>query len=172
MRERAAVEMALAEEVLRFYGKLRIMARGSSMIPTIFPGDILFVERDPLARLRPGQVVLASRGGRFFAHRVVRLTALGGFARVIVRGDALRGDDPAFLHEEILGRVTGIIRGQKRIDLSGERNPNGSRILQWAVRNFDGIAAGLLWYHSLRSRVSAPVRETRTRFPAKLAECL
>jgi hypothetical protein len=172
MQERAAVEMALAEEVLRSYGRLRIMARGSSMVPTIFPGDILFVERDPLARLRPGHVVLASRGGRFFAHRVVRLTALGGSPRVITRGDALPGDDPAYFREEVLGRVTAVLRGRKQIELEGEDKRKGRRIFRWAVRNSDAIVAGLLWCHSLRSRASAPADETRATISAKLAECL
>lgn len=172
MQERTAIEMALAEEVLRSYGRLRIMARGSSMIPTIFPGDILFVERDPLARLQPGHVVLASRGGRLFAHRVARLTALGGAPRVITRGDALDADDPAFFHEEILGRVTSVIRGRKQVELGGRDGLKSLRICRWAVRNSDAIALGILWLHSLRSRIAAPADEGRKRIPVKLAECL
>jgi len=171
MQGRAAIETALAEEVLRSYGKLRIMACGSSMIPTIFPGDILFVERAPLARLRPGHVVLASREDRFFAHRIVRLTALGGPPRVITRGDALLWDDPAFLGEEILGRVTTVVRGRKQIELGGEEGLIGKRILQWAIQNSGGIAAGVLWCHSLRGRILAPVRETRASIRARPAEC-
>lgn len=172
MQERAAVEMALAEEVLRSYGRLRIMARGSSMIPTIFPGDILYVERDPLARLRPGDVVLASRGGRFFAHRVSRLTALGGAPRVITRGDALQEDDPAFLHDEILGRVMAVVRGQRQIELAGEDDLNGKRLLRWAIRNSEIIMTGILWCHSLLSRTTGTAHKASVRIPAKLAECL
>ncbi len=172
MQERTAIEIALAEEVLRSYGKLRIVARGSSMIPAIFPGDILLVERDPLARLRPGHVVLASRGGRFVAHRIARLTAIGGAPRVITRGDALRADDPAFSHEEILGRVTSVVRCRKQIELGGPVDLKSSRFLRWAVRNWDAIATGVLWLHCLRTRISSPAREARTRIPAKVAECL
>lgn len=172
MQERAAIEMELAEEVLKAYGRLRIMARGSSMIPTIFPGDILFVERDPLARLRPGDVVLASRGGRFFAHRVARLTALGGAPRVITRGDALNEDDPAFFHDEILGRVVVVVRGQKHIELVGDDGLKGKRLLRWAIRNSQSIVAGVLWCHSLVSRTRGTAHEASVRIPAKLAECL
>jgi signal peptidase I len=171
MQGRAAVEMALAEEVLKSYGKLRIMARGSSMVPTIFPGDILFVERDPLARLRPGHVVLASREGRFFAHRVVRLTALGGPARVITRGDALRENDPPFSREEILGRVTALIRGQRQIELAGEDDLNGKRILQWSVQNSERITASVLWVHARLNPTLASPASASTGVPAKLAEC-
>ena len=172
MQERAAIEMALAEEVLKSYGRLRIMARGSSMIPTIFPGDVLLVERDPLARLRPGDVVLASRDGRFFAHRVSRLTALGGAPRVITRGDALQEDDPAFRHDEILGRVMAVVRGQRQIELAGENDLNGKRFLRWAIRNSESVMAGILWCHSLVSRTTGTARKAPARVPAKLAECL
>jgi Peptidase S24-like len=171
MQERAAIEMELAEEVLKSYGKLRIMARGSSMVPTIYPGDILVVERNPLARLRPGHIVLALRGGRFFAHRVARLTAVGGPPRVITRGDALREDDPAFLHNEILGRVMSVVRGDRRIELGGEDDLIGRRILQWAVRNSDGVTAGLLWLRSRINQTTAPDRRPSVEIPAKLAEC-
>jgi hypothetical protein len=172
MQKRAAIEMALAEEVLKSYGNLRIVARGSSMIPTIFPGDILFVERDPLARLRPGQIVLASRGGRFFAHRIARLTALGGAPRVITRGDGLLDDDPAFFHEEILGHVTSVVRGQKQMELGGPDDLKRSKVLRWWIRNSDVVATGVLWLHSLRSRGLSRLGEARTRIPDKLAECL
>ncbi|MGD0956827.1 MAG: S24/S26 family peptidase [Candidatus Acidiferrales bacterium] len=172
MQDRVAVDIALAEEVLKSYGKLRILARGSSMVPAIFPGDILLVERDPLGRLRPGHIVLASRGGRFFAHRVVRLTALGGPPRVITRGDALPENDPPFLDEEVLGRVTALVRGEKRIELKNENDLTGKKLLRWAVRHSDGVAAGLLLGHSLRSRITTPPGKTQTKFPGRLAECM
>jgi signal peptidase I len=172
--ERAAVEIALAEEVLRTYGKLRIVARGSSMIPTIYPGDILLVEHDPLGRLLPGDVVLASRANRFFAHRVVRLTALGGKPRIITRGDALAENDPPFLDDEVLGRVTALVRGEKRIELAGQEDLERKKLLQWAVQHSDGVAAGLLWYRSLVEGISeAPGKaQTRTKLQGRLAECL
>ncbi|MFZ1204654.1 MAG: S24/S26 family peptidase [Candidatus Acidiferrales bacterium] len=171
MQERAVIDMELAEEVLRSYGRLRIVARGSSMVPTIFPGDVLFVERNPLARLQPGDVVLASRGGRFFAHRVVKLTALGGPPRVITRGDALRENDPAFSHDEILGRVTSVTRGGSHISLAGEDDLNGKRLLQWAIRNSESVAAGILWWHARASTTVRVARTTSIRVPARLAEC-
>jgi len=163
--------MALAEEVLRSYGRLRMVARGSSMVPSIFPGDVLVIKRDPLARLRPGQIVLASRDGRFFAHRVVRLTALGGRPRVITRGDALRQNDPAFVQDEILGRVTAVIRGQKHIQLVGEGDLRGKRILRWAIRNSERITAGVLWLHALLSGKRAATSAPSVQVPAKLADC-
>jgi signal peptidase I len=172
MQDRGAVDLALAEEVLKSYGKLRILARGSSMVPTIFPGDILLVERDPVGRLRPGHIVLASRGGRFYAHRVVKLTALGGPPRVITRGDALRENDPPFLDEEVLGRVTALVRGQEQIELENEDEPAGKGLLQWVVRHSDGVTAGLLWRHSLRGRIASPPGKTQSRFAGRLAECM
>lgn len=170
--KKAAVEIALAEEVLRSYGKLRIVARGSSMIPTIYPGDILLVEHDPFARLLPGDVVLASRANRFFAHRVVRLTALGGKPRVITRGDALIENDPPFFDEEVLGRVTAVVRGEKRIEFSGQEDLGRRRVLQWAVQHSNGVASGLLWYHNFRERATTASDRAQTKLQGRLAECM
>lgn len=167
IEERAAVETTLAEEMLRSFGRLQVIARGSSMIPTIYPGDVLLVERQPFMRLRPGRIVLAFREGRFFAHRIVRLTALGGPPLVITRGDALRDSDPAFFHDEILGDVTALFRGRKRIELGGEKDQRGNRFLRWAVRNYAGAAAALLWCHARWNSLGGrPIRG-----PRKLAEC-
>lgn len=171
MPERAAIETALADEVLRSFGKLQMIARGSSMIPTIYPGDVLLVERQPFMRLHPGRIVLALRDGRFFAHRIVQLTAVGGPPLVITRGDALREDDPAFFHDEIVGGVKAVLRGRKRIELDSEVAPGWKRSLRWAVRNFKGIGPGLLWCHARLHRARMPARDPSVRTPTKLAEC-
>jgi phage repressor protein C with HTH and peptisase S24 domain len=59
----------LAVEVLQKTGVLRLTAFGYSMLPTLFPGDILTVKAELLPAIQTGDVVLFTRQGRFFIHR-------------------------------------------------------------------------------------------------------
>ena len=168
---RPEAEIELAAEVLRSFGELRFVAHGSSMLPEIYPGDALLVSRMPAASIRCGQVVLASRDGRFFAHRVIRTLEIEGRALLVTRGDALIDEDPPLAEDQVLGRVTAVIRGQKRIEPAAEPS-TGRKLLAWAVRNSDGLATWLLRWNSLRNRIARRLGVARTKTAGELAECL
>ena len=143
----------LAAEVLREFGEFEFVAWGSSMIPAVFPGDTLIVRSDTPASMCPGDVVLLARARRFYAHRLVNKTEEEGSMRLITRGDALSQDDPPFAQAEMLGRVAGVIRRGKRIDL--ERHPGkAQKMLRWTVQHSDFATKWLLRWHSLRGRLA------------------
>jgi signal peptidase I len=168
---RAEVTLVLATQVLRTFGELRFVARGSSMIPTIYPGDILLVARQPAANVGCGQVVLTSRGGRFCAHRVIRKMEEGGRQALITRGDALVDEDPPVSEHDLLGRVTAVVRGRKRIELA-EKQRAGKKLLRWAVRHSDVLAAWLLRWNSLRTRIARNPRVARAESSEEFVECI
>lgn len=157
-REEAVV--SLAAEVLRKFGEFEFVARGSSMIPSVFPGDTLIIRKETPESARAGDVVLCARGERFYAHRLVRKTEENGMMRLITRGDALDQNDAPFAESELLGRVAVVIRRGKRVDPS-ERRGAGLRTLGWIARHSDFGAKCLLHWHALRggpSRNSRPAR--------------
>ncbi len=66
-------------EVLRSFGAARLAVTGTSMLPAIWPGDVLEVRRQGVGDAQRGDVVLFLRDGRLVAHRVVeRLDREGG----------------------------------------------------------------------------------------------
>ena len=77
-----------AADVIRRFGALRLRVNGFSMPPSIWPGDIASVSR--VVAYRPGDVLLFSRNGRLFVHRVVEMS--GG--AVVTRGDSMLDADP------------------------------------------------------------------------------
>lgn len=70
---RRTTECVLAAEVLLKYGKLRFRAHGVSMLPTVWPGDVLSVTSLGSSTLLPGEIVLYRRQGTLVAHRLVRV---------------------------------------------------------------------------------------------------
>ena len=95
----------LAAESLRASGTLRLRVRGESMLPTIWPGEMVEIARCSADEAHRGDVVLALRDGRFFLHRLVERVP-GGF---LLRGDSMPATDPEFSSAELLGRVSGAM---------------------------------------------------------------
>jgi signal peptidase I len=134
----AAIESAseLAAEVVRTFGEVRLRVFGTSMVPSILPGDLVSIHRAGVQDISPGEVVLFFRHGRLFVHRVVDRQAAvttdsPGEPRLITRGDRLRQDDPAVSSSELLGRVVSIERDNQRIEFQARRaNPMMVRMLQ------------------------------------------
>jgi len=97
-----AARSALAVDSLRASGRLRLQVRGESMLPTLWPGDVVEIASCSLEDARPGEIVLAFRDGRLFLHRFLARGEFGGF---LLRGDSMPGPDPEFPSEALLGRL-------------------------------------------------------------------
>ena len=98
----------LAGDIVRTFGEIRLRVFGTSMVPSILPGDLISIQRASLSEISPGEIVLYSREGRLFAHRVVARAGSHDDPRLITRGDRLSHNDPPVSSSELLGRVTSI----------------------------------------------------------------
>jgi hypothetical protein len=122
------LEGELFLEALKSAGQARLAVTGTSMLPSIRPGDMLEVHRQGMEAILPGDVVLFLRTGGFAAHRVVERVIGPERTLLITRGDALRVPDPPVTPEELLGRVTAILRGGRRLD---PRLTRRARVASW-----------------------------------------
>lgn len=112
-----SLRQALFADVLRQFSTARLVVTGASMLPAIWPGDVLTIQRNELAELRAGEIVLAQRDGKLIAHRVK--SAVGD--RLITQGDSMPQCDPPFTASEILGRVVSILRDGRNIPVEQSR---------------------------------------------------
>ena len=113
---RNEVHCALAAETLRKSGKLRFRAVGSSMVPVIWPGDILEVRSVEFSTIEIGDVVLFSRGQSLCAHRVEGISE----SSLITRGYSVSIPDPPVNQAELLGRVIGLTRNGRQMRISSK----------------------------------------------------
>ena len=116
MDTRSELKGELFLEILNSTGQSKLAVTGASMLPAIWPGDVLEVHRQAASEISLGDVVLFARHGGFAAHRVVEKVTGPERTLLITRGDALRAADPPVSPEELLGRVTAILRGGRRLD--------------------------------------------------------
>lgn len=114
----------LVSEAVRTAGHVRLRVSGTSMVPAMRPGDLITVERADAAQIAPGEIVVFARSGRLVVHRVTGITANRGSANsggsegdavLQTRGDCARRKDPIVRGSELLGRVTEIERGGRRM---------------------------------------------------------
>jgi hypothetical protein len=133
MNLRESTSTLLIERAVRSRGRARIRVLGTSMAPSVLPGDWVDVQRAELRAISPGEIILFSRDERLFVHRAVSCVQNPETPILITRGDRLDHDDPPVTSAELLGRVISIQRGRRtfRPDVSSsQRNGLLSRVLR------------------------------------------
>lgn len=154
----------LAAEILKAGGCVRLVARGFSMLPAIFPGDTLEIRARKFENVRVGDVVFARNQDRMRIHRVVRETVRHGERAVITRGDALRSDDEQSVSsQDLVGCVGFILRRGRRLHPVLSSNPFHSAI-RFVLQHSSAAASFLVRVNLLLNRRFA----TRPRTIAKL----
>ena len=105
--QRHAVCCELVHDVACSSGEVTLMVRGASMLPAIWPGDVVTVRRCDFAELRAGQIALFHRDGKLTAHRIQSIDS----NEIVTRGDSIACFDAPVRPGEIVGRVESIRRG-------------------------------------------------------------
>jgi len=113
LSEENTLKCELAGEILRWFGTLRLQVTGHSMLPSVWPGDVLLIERCGFGQVSGGEIVLYTREGKLFAHRVICAAADVEGSRLVTQGDAMPVPDFPISASEFLGRVSQIVRAGK-----------------------------------------------------------
>ena len=129
-QQRSALGCELVTEVARSFGEVCLQVTGSSMIPAIWPGDVVAVRRSELGELRLGQIVLYRQERGLVAHRIVHI--YGNL--LTTRGDTLQSDDPPVKASDLVGVVVSLIRRGQRVNL---RRSSWQRISAFILRHSD-----------------------------------
>ena len=160
----SAVRSALVADVLRRSGRLRVRLlvrgeiHGESMLPALWPGDVVEIESCSLEDVRPGEIVLARREDRLVLHRLIAPCTPNGF---LLRGDCVPGPDPQYPPEALLGRLVRSADEGRAVSATALRQGFG---VKWSR------AVGMLFCHcgvarrlalKLHSRRKASARELR-----------
>ena len=158
-----AERSALVADALRLSGRLRLQVHGESMLPALWPGDVVEIASCSIEDLRPGEIVLARRDGRLFLHRLVSTCKPDGF---LLRGDSMPDSDPQFPAEALLGRLVSKADERRGVSWFG---------VQWFGVNWFGVnwsrALGTVLCHwdlarrlalKLHSRRQASLRNFRS----------
>jgi hypothetical protein len=149
-----AERSALVSDALRHSGRLshgvRLRVYGESMLPALWPGDVVEIASCSLENVRPGEIVLALRDGRLFLHRFVARCQPNGF---LLRGDSMPGSDPQFPPEALLGRLVRSAAEGRDFSVRARRSGLGV--------NWSRAVGMLLCYCSVARRVVLKLHRRR-----------
>src|SRR4051812_6644165 len=103
----------LVAEIVGRFGSARVRVQGSSMLPTVRPGDEAELRSTPSIEIKGGDVVAFQQGERLFVHRVIGRDRDG----LLTRGDALRHTDAPVSSDQLLGVVVSVLRKGEQVRL-------------------------------------------------------
>lgn len=106
-------KLGLTAQMLRGGCTVRLKAWGTSMLPSLWPGDLLTIQSAAQGEVVPGDIVLVLRDDRFVIHRLVEARRDGDRLSLITRGDGIPQNDPAAAASELLGRVARVCRANR-----------------------------------------------------------
>jgi hypothetical protein len=129
-------------------------AWGTSMLPALWPGDLLTIQSAAHDEVVPGEIVLVMRDNRFFVHRLIEERKVGDRCSWITRGDAVPQDDPPASEFELLGRVTAIRRGNRSF-IPSRQVSLPSSALAWTLCRWDRARGLALRMHAVRMKACA-----------------
>jgi len=153
---------ALAAETLRAADSIRVQVLGSSMLPSIWPGDVLSIDKVLIAEITAGDIVVCERDDRFFVHRLIGTSDSKNGIRCETRGDSMPQNDPPFSEGQLLGRVSAIFRDGRTIIPTATRSPL-ARFASWIICHLDSVRNLALRLHALRTAQRSDSPETRYR---------
>jgi signal peptidase I len=144
----------IVADCLRAGRAVRLRVAGSSMLPAIWPKDVLLVRPKAESQLCEGAVVVFARDGRLITHRVARRLDADG-NRILTRGDSSRAFDLPVAAHDVLGTVAAIYRSGREMQVSKAGPSLAAGLLAFALRHTpDRIRELLLRFHALRRRLS------------------
>ena len=147
---------ALAVEALRRTGRLRLQVHGESMLPALWPGDLVEIAACSLHDVERNEIVLAFREGRFFLHRFLAPQEQRGF---LTRGDSMPGPDPVFPADALLGKLMHVVRDGQTV--SAPLQP-WSRVVGMIFCYCSSARHAALRFHSWRYSRRLQVAEPET----------
>ena len=106
LQARSDAANELVVEIAAKFGRVRFRVTGASMMPSVWPDDIVEIRRCDPADLEPAQIVLYRRMGRLVVHRIIRVEP----DFLVTRGDAVSDEDSPIRKADVLGRVVRIQR--------------------------------------------------------------
>lgn len=153
INEPNALKFDLAGEVLLSSGSLRLRVNGWSMLPLIWPGDVIVVEHLKESDIEVGDIVVFRLESRFVAHRVLETGGRAASEWVLTQGDALASPDVPIKRQQILGRVSSILRNGRCFEATnGSRR--SERVLARVLRRSPRAARTMARVHCVLQRLS------------------
>jgi signal peptidase I len=149
----ADAKLQMVIESLQCGASVFLELQGTSMLPALWPGDVLTVAPMSGDELATGDLVFVVRAGRSFVHRLVGKMELDGCPSWITRGDSVREEDTPLTTSQVRGRVVSIRRGSRNL-IPNRKPSHTDRAFSWMLCHSARITGLVLRIHEFRLNLS------------------
>jgi signal peptidase I len=125
------------------------------MLPSIWPGDLLTIEKRNTSDLSVGDIVLISQPDRFVIHRVVRIDRTHNTLRFVTKGDSVPQPDRPVNEKELLGTVM-LIQREHGAFLPSPRRSLLNHLMAMVMGRSATVLNGVLWLRRVFVRHTGP----------------
>jgi signal peptidase I len=133
----------LVSDVVRVSGQVQLKVTGASMVPVLWPGDLLMVRQVEPSSPTPGSILVFRQNDKLVVHRLASREG----DKLVTRGDARPCFDPPVDAANVLGRVESAQRNGRTLALQPSL---GQIIVAFFLRRSEGCTS---IYLRLLSRV-------------------
>lgn len=102
----------LVADIVRASGKVQLQVTGTSMVPALWPGDLLTVCSCCPYDLAQDSIIVFRQDQQLIVHRLIHRNG----DQIVTRGDARRRLDKPVVTSQIVGRVEIVMRNGRRVD--------------------------------------------------------
>ncbi len=131
----------LLTEVIRASGQVQLRVAGASMLPTLWPGDLLTVHRCHPSALAPRSIIVFRQDQQLVVHRVMHRSG----NRIVTRGDARARLDAPIELDQVVGRVESVLRNGRVLH---QQNLIVRRVVALCLRNAEWCGPLLLRFRA------------------------
>ena len=103
-------EVAMLRMLLTGAGKVYLAASGHCMSPCICDGDIIVLKAALVSQMKRGDILAYARQKSLYIHRLVGVQVDWGGPTLILKGDLSHCPDPPVHLEQVVARVSGVVR--------------------------------------------------------------
>jgi signal peptidase I len=101
----------LVADVARISGQVQLRVVGVSMVPTLWPGDLVFVRHCNPADIQPGSIIVFRQNKNLIVHRMIHWAG----QCLIARGDARPCFDDPVGAADLVGEVESVFRNGRPV---------------------------------------------------------
>lgn len=96
-----------------------LKADGYSMLPILYPGDLLYFQKTSFSKVRTNDIILVSKKGKMYIHRMIYKNDFIKLDKqyFIAKGDNNFNSDGKIYPKEVIAKVEKIKRNRQIIDL-------------------------------------------------------
>ena len=134
--------------------EVRLRVDGTSMLPSLKPGDVVVLKPVEPEQLQKGDLVVVRREHDLVTHRLIGQQA----GQWLIKGDNCRYPDPPAAEMMILGKVIAIERSAEKFNL---QEPYWQTVNRWLARL--GWLEALVFRFGRQLRGSPPNRDLGSR---------